>query len=119
MLEKDIHVTDALRVLSNLAHEHVRFVFCGGTSLSKAYFLIERMSEDVDLKIVLHEHHGLSNAQLRAHLSALKSVIEAALSAAGFQELTDQRRAQTKTNILQVAGAMPPFTRTTQFCDHF
>lgn len=36
VLEKDVHVTDALHALSELQHPHVRFVFCGGTSLSKA-----------------------------------------------------------------------------------
>lgn len=30
ILEKDIHVTDALRALSAIAHEHVKLVFCGG-----------------------------------------------------------------------------------------
>lgn len=40
ILEKDIHVTDALRALSAIAHEHVRLVFCGGTSLSKAHSII-------------------------------------------------------------------------------
>lgn len=34
--------------MSAIAHEHVRLVFCGGTSLSKAHSIIERMSEDVD-----------------------------------------------------------------------
>ncbi|KEZ00844.1 hypothetical protein GQ57_38470 [Burkholderia sp. MSh2] len=65
ILEKDIHVTDALRALSAIVHEHVQLVFCGGTSLSKAYGIIERMSEDIDLKIVLPPSHGLSDSALR------------------------------------------------------
>lgn len=51
ILEKDIHVTEALHALFRIDHPRVGFVFCGGTSLSKAYGLIERMSEDVDLKV--------------------------------------------------------------------
>ncbi len=75
--EKDVHVTDALRVLASLHIVHeaklkgfdprskkvpndpiniklpVRFVFAGGTCLSKAYNLINRMSEDIDIKVIL------------------------------------------------------------------
>lgn len=39
----------------DIRHPNTRLVFCGGTSLSKAYELIERMSEEVDLKVVLDE----------------------------------------------------------------
>lgn len=55
ILEKDIHVTDALCALLGMKHPATQLVFCGGTSLSKAYGLLERMSEDVDLKVVLDE----------------------------------------------------------------
>lgn len=53
LLEKDEHLTDALRALFALPLDGMNLVFCGGTSLSKAHRLIERMSEDADLKIVL------------------------------------------------------------------
>lgn len=77
--EKDVHITDVLRVLANLnvAHEAqlkgfdprckklsteptritlpVRFIFAGGTCLSKAYHLINRMSEDIDIKVILQK----------------------------------------------------------------
>jgi hypothetical protein len=48
------------------------FVFCGRTSPSKAYGLIERMSEDVDLKVVLDAELDLSTSGLRTHLGRLK-----------------------------------------------
>jgi predicted nucleotidyltransferase component of viral defense system len=53
IIEKDIHVTDALHALDAVCNQHASLVFCGGTSLSKAYAIIERMSEDIDLKVVL------------------------------------------------------------------
>lgn len=34
ILEKDIHVTETLHALFSIQHEHVQFVFCGGTSLA-------------------------------------------------------------------------------------
>ncbi len=47
IVEKDYYVTRALRTLSeNIGGQ---FLFKGGTSLSKAWQLIERFSEDIDL----------------------------------------------------------------------
>ncbi|HVW69520.1 MAG TPA: nucleotidyl transferase AbiEii/AbiGii toxin family protein [Steroidobacteraceae bacterium] len=69
--EKDIHVTDLLKGLSELVVEHDGFqnldkrrestrhdteivlVFSGGTCLAKAHRLIGRMSEDIDIKVFL------------------------------------------------------------------
>jgi len=70
--EKDIHITELLKGLSTLAvsHDHfsdldfrngeltrhdagIRLVFAGGTCLSKAHGLINRMSEDIDIKVIL------------------------------------------------------------------
>ena len=49
-VEKDWWVTMVLKaVFSSRFSEH--FVFKGGTSLSKAYHLIDRFSEDIDLAI--------------------------------------------------------------------
>jgi hypothetical protein len=53
LLEKDEHLTAALRAVFELNFEHASLVFCGGTSLSKAHSLIERMSEDAGNKVVL------------------------------------------------------------------
>jgi hypothetical protein len=67
--EKDIHVTELLGALSTLEvrHSHfkglareqtaiddgIKLIFAGGTCLSKAHGLTSRMSEDVDVKILL------------------------------------------------------------------
>ena len=51
LLEKDEHLTAALQAVFDLNFEHASLVFCGGTSLSKAHGLIERMSEDADIKL--------------------------------------------------------------------
>lgn len=47
-VEKDVWVTLMLRMVFSSDHAD-RFIFKGGTSLSKAYNLIQRFSEDVDL----------------------------------------------------------------------
>ncbi len=48
MVEKD---TIQSMFLSKLSKSELPFVFKGGTSLSKAYFLIDRFSEDIDLSM--------------------------------------------------------------------
>lgn len=69
--EKDIHITALLKALSTLEvrHHHfsdlrrdemdradpgIQLVSAGGTCLSKAHRLIERMSEDIDINIRRH-----------------------------------------------------------------
>jgi predicted nucleotidyltransferase component of viral defense system len=51
VVEKDIWVCYVLGKLFSLKELHGKLVFKGGTCLSKAYGLIERFSEDVDLTI--------------------------------------------------------------------
>jgi len=103
--EKDIHVTELLRGLSlaQVHHDHfssidsrqgdarrhdpgIRLVFSGGTCLSKAYALIDRMSEDIDIKVVLDPtptplKKGRGD---RARLNALHDLIAELLEELGF-----------------------------------
>ena len=53
ILEKDVLITQVLGLLQNFNWDEFSIVFCGGTSLSKGYRLIDRMSEDIDFKIVV------------------------------------------------------------------
>lgn len=93
LLEKDVHLTEALRALFGLEHEGLHLVFCGGTSLSKAHGLIERMSEDADIKVVFDaEHLALSAHQRRKRLRQMRLDAEAALKGLGFQEDEEKRR---------------------------
>lgn len=49
MIEKD---TIQSMILFKLSKSELSFVFKGGTSLSKAYGLIDRFSEDIDLSMI-------------------------------------------------------------------
>lgn len=62
LIEKDYWVTYVLRALVDSPY-HDQIVFKGGTALSKAYGLVERFSEDVDLAIAGTE--GWSNNQIK------------------------------------------------------
>ncbi len=108
MAEKDVHITDALRELSRIKVVHTahkisqkkgdprpgtleitsQLVFAGGTCLSKAHGLIERMSEDIDIKIVLGEvpsGYALPKGQSdRARLGDIQTKVCAQLESIGF-----------------------------------
>ena len=55
ILEKDLLVTNILDILQGFNWGKFSIVFCGGTSLSKGYGLIKRMSEDIDFKVKVPE----------------------------------------------------------------
>ncbi len=99
--EKDIHVTHALLALSEIKVRHAHFqgrgdpmdvddgiklVFAGGTCLSKAYGVIPRMSEDVDLRVILAPPSRPLKAEAgsRARLRALHTAILKAFSDLDF-----------------------------------
>ncbi|WP_038491521.1 nucleotidyl transferase AbiEii/AbiGii toxin family protein [Janthinobacterium agaricidamnosum] len=103
--EKDIHITELLKGLSELkiSHGHfsdldtrrgeqtrhdagIQLVFAGGTCLSKAYGLINRMSEDIDIKVLLSAppqplKKGRGD---RARLVALHEALPSLMKALGF-----------------------------------
>lgn len=118
--EKDIHVTDALLVLSRVQATHTaklidprqnqqrpaqvslvsQLVFAGGTCLSKAHGLIERMSEDIDIKIVLEPvPEGYTTGQSeRTRLKGIHQQISADLHAIGFQMVDSPDNPETRDN---------------------
>ena len=52
-IEKDFWITEVLRgVVATAAAANVEVLFKGGTSLSKAFGLIRRFSEDVDVLVI-------------------------------------------------------------------
>ena len=85
LVEKDFHVVQALSLLA--AHHSLNFelVFAGGTCLSKTLFSLQRMSEDVDLKVLLTQQGQLlSRNALRGELSSLKQAIRDLFAESGF-----------------------------------
>ena len=85
-VEKDFWVTEVLRgVVQCSADTGVTSVLKGGTSLSKAFGLIRRFSEDVDV-IVIAPGHGR-----RSDDRCLKAFIAAAEAATGLTAEVDAR----------------------------
>jgi hypothetical protein len=83
LVEKEWHVVRAIGVLATIDHGDTRAAFSGGTSLSVAWGLIKRFSEDIDFKIALPE--GTNASQSRAQCRTYREKVLAALAAAGFK----------------------------------
>lgn len=78
LVEKDWFVVRALAAIHDVQVDGLTLVFGGGTALGRAYHLLERMSEDIDLRIVGE------NANSRSSLRRLRTHVNARLEAAGF-----------------------------------
>jgi hypothetical protein len=83
LVEKDWHVTLAIGVLASLDHGGAVAAFGGGTSLSKAWGLIKRFSEDIDFKVAMPP--ALSRNKAKKDRSAYRKRVLAALTGAGFE----------------------------------
>eukprot|EP01030_Chromulinospumella_sphaerica_P003550 gene3550-3473_t len=88
ILEKDLILTQAIRHIAHTDNDGIQLVFCGGTCLSKAHRLIERMSEDVDFKLVVPD--GLSRTARSKRLSQFKKRLVQVLQDAGFHVPPEQ-----------------------------
>lgn len=75
-IEKDLYVTRAIQILSEIEDEYFFLVFQGGTCLAKAHHLIHRMSEDCDFRICLKEPASeLNKSSLRRALKDFRNKI--------------------------------------------
>ncbi len=84
LVEKDVHVLRAIRALLAVDAAPFTLVFGGGTALARAHKLVQRMSEDVDFKIVPTPAAPVSRSGLHRQRSALRDRVTTALQAAGF-----------------------------------
>lgn len=76
LVEKDYWLTYVLWNLSRSQHKKT-VVFKGGTSLSKAYKIIRRFSEDIDLAIICLDETGaeMSGNKIKSVIKAVESSI--------------------------------------------
>jgi predicted nucleotidyltransferase component of viral defense system len=94
-------VTDALAAIASINNPDFDLIFCGGTCLSKAYSLLERVSEDVDIKASPKASGALSKSKIRSSMSKLKVDLELALNSAGFKSEFISRDAQDNNHFIE------------------
>src|SRR5713226_2957114 len=102
-MEKDFWVCWTLDALFNgLPEGHPRLLFKGGTSLSKAYGLISRFSEDIDVTVFrddighaasVEELEALSRKKRQAKLDAIKDACRDYIQDTLFPQLSALARA--------------------------
>ena len=80
-IEKEWHVVRALGVIASVDVMGVTPVFSGGTSLSTAWRLIRRFSEDVDFKVAIEAQNP---SAARTRRSTYRNKVIEALAGAGF-----------------------------------
>lgn len=84
-VRKDFYVTKAIQVLVGVQNDYFSLIFQGGTSLSKGYQIISRLSEDVDFRIILKQKAFLLGKEAkRKHLRDFRYALVKMLSSAGF-----------------------------------
>jgi hypothetical protein len=83
LVEKDWHVVRAISVIAALDPDGMQPAFSGGTSLSAAWGLIKRFSEDIDFKVATPAVS--SNSQARSLRRRYRERVLAALGAAEFE----------------------------------
>ena len=113
-VEKDFWVAWTLDVLFNgLPAGHPRFLFKGGTSLSKAYGLISRFSEDIDITIFredlgqaasIPELEALSRKKRQAKLDAIKNTCREYIQNTLAQQFGEVVRAALVDSNIDVNG---------------
>jgi predicted nucleotidyltransferase component of viral defense system len=93
--------------VASVAFGEVRPVIAGGTSLSKAYGLIKRFSEDLDFRLILPEA-GLGRPARRQYRDL---VIEAFRAGADWTIEEADIKAATRVAFSAVWSAVPPALR--------
>jgi hypothetical protein len=96
LVEKDWHVVQAIKAISNADLAPAALIFTGGTCLSKAWKLIQRFSEDVDFKVAISSEYS------RAQRRQLRARMISALRVAGFGLLEEIARDEGRFFILQL-----------------
>ena len=89
-IEKDLLICEVFSVFTEpvVYREHeAKFVLCGGTAVSKAHRLTERISEDIDLRVVVPS--GMSRSAQKRLLSQVKSEVLDRLRSQGF-DISDE-----------------------------
>lgn len=98
IVEKDYYVVELLRLLSNIKPDTHNLVFAGGTALSKAGITLNRMSEDVDIKLVpvegfMQKYGRDKRKKLR---KAIIQTISDAITQSGIFSLDDNNARTTR-----------------------
>jgi predicted nucleotidyltransferase component of viral defense system len=100
ILEKDLVISKVLELVSKLSTSPLQLAFGGGTSLVKARGLMDRLSEDVDIKVITPEE--LTRSTLRSAMRAIRSEFQKILESNGFVGIQVEARLAGRFSIFSI-----------------
>jgi hypothetical protein len=107
-VEKDYWLTTMLYELSRSPYRDIT-VFKGGTSLSKAYGIIERFSEDVDIALIVE---GLTGNQVKTRMDTISKSITRHVPEIHVEKVTSKgSRFRRTAHAYQAQAIMPAVTQ--------
>lgn len=84
-IRKDYFITKAIRLLVGIPNDYFDLIFQGGTSLSKGYGVISRLSEDIDFRVISKPAcFNLGKDARRRELRLFRRALVESLINAGF-----------------------------------
>lgn len=93
IVEKDHYIVELLALLKPLSFDTHQLVFAGGTALAKSGVALNRMSEDVDIKLVPGaDFLALSRSRRKASRKAIIQSITDAITATGMFSVDDDQK---------------------------
>ncbi len=108
VIEKDLYVTQAISIVSNISHELYDLVFQGGTSLAKAHRIIERMSEDCDFRVRFKDTTAKHSKEFkRKALRQFRHELVHALSQNGFRINDDAINVRNEGQFMGIRANYP------------
>jgi predicted nucleotidyltransferase component of viral defense system len=101
LVEKDFYVVQALSLLNNYESDYFELIFAGGTCLSKIFPSLQRMSEDVDIKVLLTDQGSeLGRSALRSKLRSFKEDIKNIFENNGY--VVEQIKARNENHLIEL-----------------
>jgi biotin operon repressor len=109
VVEKDIYVTKAIGMITQVRNDYYDLIFQGGTSLAKAHRIVERMSEDCDFRIHFKEASETlqSKEAKRNALRSFRHDLVKALRENGFKIEDESIRVRNEGQFMSIRANYP------------
>ncbi|MBA2710180.1 MAG: nucleotidyl transferase AbiEii/AbiGii toxin family protein [Tatlockia sp.] len=105
-VRKDYFVTKAIRLLVNSPNDYFSLVFQGGTSLSKGYGIIHRLSEGIDFRVVAKPNClALGKDAKRRELRQFRYSLVEVLTQAGFEAHKDDVKVYYEGRYMSISAS--------------
>ena len=107
-VRKDYFVTQVIHALTKINDDYFELIFQGGTSLSKGYQIIKRLSEDVDFRVIQKQKtQGLGKEIRRKKLRDFRYSLINELKNTGFLVSEESIRVLYEGRFMSIQATFP------------